>query len=186
MEYLWFLLIPVMAILSRASGSDGRFGTLWTSWSGFPELAYGIVFANACYLLTHNWWLALILGVVSWRGMELGHGTFYDMQGWRGADGPPHFGSKDKPRMQGIDYIVLPVFRALGVDPRQPAYSWAAMGIKGLVIGLPLLAFAPLQSMLFVSAYAINRKWMPARPELAEWTAGAAAGFVIALALIVG
>lgn len=185
MEYLWLLLVPVMAIISRASGSDDRFGTLWTGWSGFPELLYGIIFAQAGYLITGNWWLALILGIVSWRAMETGHGTFYDMQGWRGEDGPPNFGTPEKPRYCDLDYILVPLFKIAGRNPKAPEYSWIAMGLKGLLIGLPLLTFASLQSVLFVSAYAVNRAYMPNRPELAEWTAGMAAGLTIAVALIV-
>lgn len=174
-----FILIPIMAILSRASGSDGRFGTLWTGWSGLPELLYGAVFGCCCYAVTNNYWLSLALAIISWRGMELGHGTFYNMKGWQGIE----MGTQIKPRMQELDYPLLFLFSLFHADPQKPIYSWIAMGIKGLLIGCPLLAFAPLQSVLFVFAYAVNRRYFAGRPELAEWTAGAGAGVTCALAI---
>lgn len=171
----------LMAFLSRASGSDGKRGSLWTGWSGAPELAYGAVFGLACYSIYGNFWLSLVAFVVSWRAMELGHGTFYDMQGWKGADGPPHFGTPEKPRMQTLDYVLLPLFKRLKLNPRRPAYSWVAMGIKGLLIALPLGPFVALNAVLFPASYAITRHYWPSKPELAEWTAGACAGVLIAM-----
>ena len=114
----------------------------------------------------------------------MGHGTFYDMQGWKGADGPPHFGSVEKPRMQTLDYVLLPLFNLCHLDPKQPVYSYLAIGIKGALIALPLMWFALLNGLLFVLSYVITRRFWPSNPEYAEWVAGACAGIVILLGVL--
>lgn len=164
------LLVPSMAFLARASGG-GLFAD--RVWSRLPELLFSLPFGYAAYATTGRWWMGMIGWLWSFVAMELGHGTVYGMSGYRsGVAG----------RIQTIERLVRPIYTRLGGSIYHPLYSWLCMGLKGLLIGLPLGIFAPLIAVLWPAAYWVGHR-VENQPEVAEWLSGMFAGLVVFLAL---
>lgn len=162
------LYIPLMAALARAAGGGlgakylDKFHATW-----LPELLFAAVIGYANYLMFGLWWLALIGIAVSYAGIQTGHGNVLMSR----------FGLKHvpKPRLNTLDKIVT-VKPTGGV-----AYSWVFMGVKGCIIGLPVLGL-PL-AVLWPLSYYIGLRLVPPQWGLHEWLSGASVGLVIALVL---
>jgi hypothetical protein len=166
-------LIPlIQSLLARAAGDD---------WFGQKQrwgMLFALPFGYASYVLYDTWWIALIGYVISWMAYETGHGTFYKMVGYQDHNRP----DPDKPRKQKLEYVVEPIFKLFAISKEQSAYSWACMGLKGLLIGLPLGWYAPFLAILWPSAYWLGRRYEKSG-AVSEYLSGMAAGTVILLAI---
>lgn len=161
------LLIPYMAITARQSGG-GLYADKLPKF--LPELFFAAGFGYAAF--QYGGWIAALLATAwSYLWMQTGHGTFYMMRGYHDHNRP----DPDKPRKQTLEYVVEPVFNWLGVSKLHPSYSWACMGLKGFLIGLPVGGL-PL-AIMWPCAY-----WAGAKLKnhaLSELLAGAVAGVAI-------
>lgn len=171
---MWISFIVLwQAFLARLSGG-GMFAK--HLWSALPEVIFSVPYALIGVLLVYQISPIFIplCFIFTWRMMELGHGTFYDMEGYR--DYPD-----DPKRKQTLEYITRPIYKLFSNDIRKPAYSWLCMGLKGLLIGLPLGWFAIPHAILWPSAYWLGRKL--GRAEYSEWISGAVSGLLISLTI---
>lgn len=165
-----------MSALARASGGglgahildarkDGGKSPFNLTW--LPEALFGLCIGLATGY-EYGWLWTLPAFAWSYIFMQSGHGTFYNMQGWQ---------SSNPDRKQTLEYVVRPVFNLFGWSIYTPRYSWACMGLKGAMIGLPLFPFGLLLAFLWPLAYAIKDS------ELGEWLSGAFTGLCIVLFL---
>lgn len=166
-----------MAALARASGGglgahilDKKghkkglmpFGMTW-----LPELLFGLVIGCAVAYQHGIVWL-LPAAYWSYFMMERGHGTVYQMNGWQ---------SSDPNRKDSIEIPIRPIFKLFGWSIYHPSYSWACMGLKGFMIGLPLFPFGALLAVLWPLSYAVkNSIW-------GEYLSGAFTGLCLVLYL---
>lgn len=152
------LLIPVMSFLCRACGA---------SWNRIPQLEIAFVapFGLVAYLHTGIWWIGVAGWIVSYVGMQLGHGNFYQM---KGVDI-----TNDKP--EDIEKTIRPYYKA---SIYHPLYSWVCMGAKGLIIGLGAFPYGLALVALWPLSYWLSFKYTK-DSMLAEWLAGGAAGLII-------
>ncbi|MEA4836864.1 MAG: hypothetical protein VB101_01075 [Rhodospirillaceae bacterium] len=165
------LLPLILALVARLHG-----GGLWPDFPKLPlKILFGAPFGAAAYLLTGSPVVGLIGWAVTATAYAVGHGTVYGM---RGYDSP-----RDPNRIERLELIIRPIWQAVGWDISRPAYSWAVMGVKGLLIGLPTGPGALALAVLWPASYWIGRRVEADRNEVAEWVSGCAAGCV-ALAVI--
>lgn len=165
------LLALLLPILTRAAG-----GGLFAPWlrdklgsfgSRVPEIIIVLIIGHAAFGLH---WLALLAAAFSYLTYELGHGTFYTMNG-RNPDEPD--------RVQTLEKLFGWAYRG---DKCKPAYSWFMMGIKGILIALPLGPVALLNGILWPAAYWLGWKAeKPGNHEVAEYMSGLALFVVISL-----
>lgn len=172
------LAIPLMAALARASGGglgahvldshkDGGKSPFNLTW--LPEALFGLCIGLVCGY-EYGWIWTLPAAAWSYIFMQSGHGTFYNMKGWQ---------SSNPDRIQKLEYIIRPIFRLFNWSIYTPRYSWFCMGLKGFLIGLPLMPFGALLAVLWPASYALKGS------ELGEWLSGASVGLCIVLLLTV-
>ena len=161
------LLYPLFAALSRASGGGigahildkkgekrGRmpFNMTWLPEAILAILAgavWGIVNATVLWAIPVAAYIYII-----WQS---GHGTVYNMKGWD---------SKDPTRIQTIEWPIRIIFNLFRWNIRTPAYSWAVMGFKGFLIGLPFFPFGVPLAILWPASYAYRDT------KAGEWLSG--------------
>jgi hypothetical protein len=161
------MIVLVMALLARAAGSGWKI-------NAFASAAFGLPFAAAVYHATGYPLLAIAAWGWAWVMFNTGHGNAYHM-------GFEEHSYADRP--QTLDKLVRPVTNQLGLKPRSAGYCWAFMGLKGLLIGLPLLPFGVLLAVTWPLSYYLSFRFTKSS-ELAECLSGASAGAVICLLLI--
>lgn len=167
---LSFLLILWMATTARAAGG-GVFAD--KVWSRLPEILFALPISLAAWAISDSIWFGSFALAWSYFAMEIGHGNAYHMG----------FLEKDYPdRWQTLDYLVRPITKLLKLAPRSAGYCWVFMGLKGLLIGLPLGMPALILALLWPLAYYLSFKFTRSS-EVAEWVSGIFAGLVIILAL---
>lgn len=125
--------------------------------------------------------------------METGHGTAYTM-----ARVPEIANTIDpktgKPRKQTLSWVVDPLCKAIGAPLGGVFYSWVFMGLKGLLIGLPLFPLGLALAILWPLAYEIG--WQAtersakirdkmAPTEIGEYVTGAFTGLIIGLSPLI-
>lgn len=177
-----------MATLARQSGGGfgaaafvqlvgSKFGAFWgKAASNAPESVWALIIA--LFSVIHLDLPALYfipITVAAYCAMQMGHGTFYTMQGYR---------STEPGRIQTIEKIIRPIFTRLGGDILRPAYSWACMGFKGFGIGLPLFPFGLLLTGLQPLAYWLGFRVMQKDDGRVEWLAGGFTGAVMVLSIL--
>lgn len=162
-----FLLIPLMSFLARAAGAD------WFGLKILSGVLFGAVFGLTAYHVYGHWVAGLVGFLISWRGFEFGHGTFYKMDGYNRAA---------HPRKQTIEYIVEPFFNLFKIDKHQASYSWVCMGTKGLLIGAAAGWYGVLLAIIWPFAYWVGHR-VEKQPEVAEWISGMFAGVVVVMAI---
>lgn len=167
-------LIPLMSFLARGAGAD------WFKLKTLFGVLFGAVFGVVSSVVYGHWVAGIIGFLISWRGFEFGHGTFYAMFGYHDHNRDPN--KPDFPRVQTLEKVVRPIYTKLGGDIYSPLYSWVCMGTKGFLIGLAAGWYGLLLVVLWPLAY-----WIGFRVEksgaVAEWVSGMFAGMVIALAM---
>lgn len=108
---------------------------------------------------------AIFLGAVSGTAFVLGHGNFYEMLGARDGIGNP----PSKPEeIENYGGRWLWNFLTGNVSIRYPIYSFFMMGLKWLLIGLPLGPYALLIGIFAPTAYKLSFSKTGSSP-LAEW-----------------
>lgn len=137
-------------------------------------LAFGI----AAAILWGSSWL-ILLGVLSASCFALGHGNFYMMRGAQDGVGSPPSTPEDI-EIYGGRWLWLRL--TYGAPIQQPAYSWAMMGLKWLLIGLPLGPYALFLAAFAPMAYALSFKETQSS-ALAEWLTTIYAAAVITYAI---
>lgn len=168
------VLVPILAALSRMAGGGlgawifdkkekGGLTPFNLTW--VPEAVFSIIAAVSFYHDSHLI-IQSIAALWIYVAIQLGHGTIYNMKGWQ---------SSNPNRIQTIEYPVRPVFRIFKWSIYTPGYSWACMGFKGFLIGLPLFPLGLLLIVLWPLSYAIRG------PVLGEWLSGAALGVCLLL-----
>ena len=167
-------LIPLMAFIARGAGAD------WFKLKTVFGLLFGLAFGFTAYNVYGHWVAGLLGFLVSWRGFEFGHGTFYAMIGYHDHNRDPS--KPDVPRIQTLEKVVRPIYTRLGGDIYNPLYSWVCMGVKGLLIGLAAGWYGLLLAVLWPFAYWVGHR-IEKQPEVAEWISGMFAGLIIAMAL---
>lgn len=118
--------------------------------------------------------------------METGHGTAYTM-GRLPA-------TAQSGRKQTLSWVVDPLCKAVGAPLGGSFYCWLFMGLKGLLIGLPLFPLGLVLAVLWPLAYEIGwfatersgkiRSKMGAT-EIGEWITGGFTGLIIAISPLV-
>ena len=161
-----YLLPFLMAFLARLSGG-GYFAS--KIWSRLPELVFAWVFAIVSLSIGGDLITALIVWVVTYFAFEMGHGTFYGMNGYY-----PDY----EPRKQSLEYVVRPIFKALKLDIYSPIYSWVCMGIKGALIGCVSIYASIALAVLWPLGYWLGHQYLK-KPEYAEYITGFFAGVVL-------
>lgn len=180
---LLFALPVLMAFVARAAG--GGLGAT-KIWSRLPELIFAVPFGFCAYKNAIGFWpdmpwwghaLITFSGyALSFYAMEMGHGTFYNMDGYQDHNRDP---GQTKPRVQSIEYVVRLFYRG---DITKPGYSWACMGLKGFLIGLAAFPWGLSMAVLWPFSYWVSRK-VEANKAVAEWVSGAFAGTVALMCL---
>lgn len=164
------LMTVGMAILARASG--GGIVKLPSMLGWLPEATFGLSFGFAVFLY-HGTLLGLLAGAWSYIWMQTGHGTAFSM------------GERPQDAQSGRKQFLSPVVDWVCAKLRQPLggafYCWLFMGLKGLLIGLPVAPAGLLLGILWPLAYFIGRKVKIS--ALCELLSGACAGLVIWLHL---
>lgn len=169
------IFLPViMAFLARLSGG-GLFAP--KIWSRLPELCFAIPFGVYAGM-EYGWYWGVMAWVWSFFAMEMGHGTFYGMQGYN-----DHNRESENPRIQTLEKVFRPIYTALGGNIYHPAYSWVGMGLKGLLIGLPIAPWGLLLAFLWPVSYWIGHR-IERNPAVAEWVSGMMSGMVLGLAFM--
>lgn len=176
------LLAQFMDWGARASG--GGVGANKVA-GGTPECLFGIPIAMAaglfwyvvtgwvgCFALVPVFWAWTV-----WMGMERGHTRVYTMGG--AAVGYEKVSTIER---LGPQWVWERLFKR---SIHTPAYSWWIMGIKGLLIGLPLGPFALLLAVLWPLAYWLAFRWDGFRDDgSSEWLSGGFARTVTISAVI--
>lgn len=174
-----FLLIPLLSILARQSGGglgahilgkreEGKKGIMPVSLTWLPEFLLGATVGAVLYMQGLAWHLAIAAALWVYFWMERGHGTVYKMRGWE---------SKDPNRKDGVEILMRPVFNLLGWSIYTQRYSWACMGFKGFMMGLPLFPFGLLLAFLWPASYAFKK----GDTRLGEYLSGASLGLCAVL-----
>lgn len=164
---MFSFLIPLIAsLITRTHGG----GLIPKFPKSILKVMFGAMFGIACFLLTGNVFISALGALVSSFSYALGHGTFYGMKGYE---------SSNLERIEKIEYVVRPIFKFLKLNIYSSLYSWICMGIKGLLIGLPLLYLAPLMAVLWPTAYWIGRIVEDENNEVAEYLSGLFAGTLL-------
>lgn len=161
------LLPLILALVARLHGS----GVMPGMGTFLLKTLFGLPFGLCAYLLTGSLVVGLIGWAVSATAYAVGHGTVYAMRGYDSPSAPD--------RIEVLERIVRPVWAALGLDIARPAYSWAVMGLKGLLIGLPTGPGALALAVLWPASYWIGRRAEANLNEVAEYLSGCAAGCVV-------
>lgn len=161
-----YTLPLIMALLARASGGGLGVHKMPSWFNRVPEFLFAAIVGYAAFGLT---WYALAATVWSFIAMEMGHGNAYHM-GVHQHSFPP--------RKQSLDVIVLPISNWLGFENRSRGYGWLFMGLKGLLIALPLGWYALPMAVLWPLAYQISFS-LTEDSGIAEWLSGAFLGTVM-------
>ena len=179
------LFLAAMTLAGRAHGvgvlDENNQPTGWPSWSRtYANVMFGVAFALGNYALFGVWGLALIGGAISVAGFATGHGNVFGMQGVvPGNDDPEQI------ERWGGRALYQWLHRNEPANPiHAPAYSDYIMGLKGLIVGLPVAPIGFLLYWLWSLAYRIS--WKTANGTArGEWLSGTAAGLTVLLAFIV-
>lgn len=172
-------MLPALALLPLAVALVTRLhgGGLWPDCPKFAlKIAFGAPFGLAAWALTGQPVAELIGWAVSALAYAAGHGTVFGM---RGYDSP-----NDPTRIERLEWVVRPIWQAAGLDIARPAYSWACMGLKGGLIGLPTGPGALALAVLWPASYWIGRRAEADINPVAEWVSGCAAGCVVLAVLL--
>lgn len=162
------LLIPLMAILARASGGGIKLPAA-VAW--LPEALFALVIGIVAYKIHGPVW-ASVGALTSYIFMQTGHGIAYHMgRNPKAAQGT---------RKQTLSIIVDPICKALGWTLGERPYCYLFMGLKGLGLGLAIAPWGLLMAILWPLAYDIGRI---RNNDCAEPLSGAAMGGVLWLAL---
>lgn len=165
------LLPLILALIARLHG-----GGLWPDFPKLPlKILFGLPFGAAAALLTGSPVAGLIGWAVTATAYAAGHGTVYGMRG---------YSSREPGRIEVLERIVRPVWSLLGLDIASPAYSWAVMGLKGLLIGAATGPGALALAVLWPASYWIGRRVEADINPVAEWVSGCAAGCVVLGAML--
>lgn len=167
------MLAIILAFLARAAGGGLGVDKLPQWCNRLPELLFAVPFGVVAYSATGSLGWGIFSWVWSFVAMELGHGNVYRMGGIDGL-------YIDRP--QSIEKIVRPIYSRLGGQLNHPRYSWAVMGTKGFLIGLPAFPCGLGLVVLWPLAYHIGHR-IEKQPSTAEWISGMFAGFTITSAL---
>lgn len=187
MKYILMLLVPWMSFLASAAGGNSgaswlvyrvgtSFGAFWGSAaSRLPEIVWAISIAAVSTLVFGLGWYGALVFIPAYLAMETGHGNAF------------HDGVAEKlfsDRWQTLDYIVRPITNLLKFAPRSKWYCRVFMGIKGLLIGAPILWFGIPLVVLWPAAYAISFR-TKGDSEYAELISGACMGLMLYITLLV-
>lgn len=167
MEYA--IIILAMAILARLSGMNlPRFVPAF-----LPEFLFGACFGATIFVTSGNWWLATIAGIWSYAWMETGHGTVLQ---W--GDKPWEAIGRKQFLTPVVDYLAK-VFR---FQKGSKDYCIMFMGIKGLLIGLPVAPIGLTLMVFWPLAYDIGHRFKS--HAMKEFMSGAFAGWVVTVYLL--
>ena len=156
--------LMTLAIVSLAMGRSHGIGGIPLS-RAVSTIAFVLIFGFGAYTLFGLWYAPL--GLLSGVGIAIGHGEFYAMQG-----------ANPDSDMEPWEKYPRKLWNLLGRSEYTPAYSWYMMGLKGLIIGLPLGPFAVLVSAIWPTAYYISFKYTQSS-ALAEYLSAGFAGLLI-------
>lgn len=160
-----------MARVSRLAGG-GYFASKIPSTA--PEIVFGLAIGAVSYFLWESWWIAAVTSAWSYMAMEAGHGNAY------------HMGTEQylyPPRRQRLDAIILPLCKLFKFENRSPGYCWLFMGLKGLLIGLPLGLYGLPLAILWPLAYYLSFKYTQSS-EYGEHLSGAFAGLLLEIVIL--
>lgn len=172
---IWILLTifltTLMSVLSRLAGG-GLFAPKLPAW--LPEILFGAAIGFAAGLLWDNGWAALLSWAWAYIWMQTGHGTVLQ------------WGSRpEEAQGERKQFLTAPVHwiaKHLNLEIGGRAYCWLFMGLKGLLIGLPLFPFGLPLAILWPLSYEIGAR-IPKSDGLKEYLSGGAAGLLLGVAL---
>lgn len=169
-------LIIYMAITSRMAGG----GVCPQRPAQLSEILFALPVGIAAGM-AHGLWCGLACWVWSYAWMQTGHGTAFHM-----STGENEAAAG---RKEFLSPVIDPLCRVLGQPLGGSFYCWAFMGLKGLLIHLPLGLLALPGAVLWPACYFIGNRVLPKLlpsvdgAEVAEYLSGASAGFLVGVAL---
>lgn len=156
-----------IALLTAAGRSHGIGGAAVLRW--FSIIAFTACMGYGAYALYGLYYIPL--AAVTFLGLNTGHGRFFAM---RGAD-------LNDPNPEWIETnLVLPWYKG---NIQTPLYSWVCMGIKGLLIGFPIMPFGLILGLLLPAAYVASWKLFNTS-AVAEYWRGYFVGVALCLSQI--
>lgn len=175
---IYLLGILLMALMAWAHRLHG--GGWPSSWSRAVSTGiYALVFALANYYIYDLWQLALLSALVSGWGLSKGHGNVYEMEGVNVTNDEPEWLER-----YGGRWAWRKLERWTGKDIYTPEYSWFIMGLKGLIIGLPVAPVGVALALLWPAGYWFGFVYRDKDDGTVEWASGAGAGLVVFLAVL--
>lgn len=163
------IITAIMAVLSRLSGG-GLFASKLPA--RLPEILFSLPFGYVLVMHTGNMYWGLAAWLWSYIWMETGHGTAF------------HMGLKPEVaqsgRKQALSAVIDPVCSVLGYPLGGKLYCWLFMGLKGMLIGLPVAPFGFTLAFLWPFGYWLGRIMGNRHGEI-EWISGIFSGVIIYL-----
>ncbi len=174
-DHLAYLFIfPIMAAISARIAGGG----FAPHPSGVGEALFAIQFAVAMIFAGINPWSAFLLGFWVLLYFQTGHGTAFHM----GADPQVAQSGRKAP----LSFIVDPACRAISAPLGGSFYCWSFMGLKGLLIHLPLGLWALAGAFCWPFSYWFGNRFIVRHfngrvdgEAVAELLSGALSGLVL-------
>jgi hypothetical protein len=177
MGLIMALIITYPLLLSGVviSGRLHGIGTLKHGrWLSYVLLGLGLfVFSKVLY----GWEYAAISTAIALWGFSLGHGNFYQMKGVALLADDPELIEK-----LGVRWFSQKFFGPFSIY--HPAYSWGCMGLKWLIVSLPIMPYAAPMAVLGPLAYAIGFGLTPTTTKVADWLKTAFLAFFMGLVFV--
>lgn len=177
MNFLLAAVLMSAAFLPWVARAAGGGAGAFFVFSIFPEIIVGFIISLAAWL----WWgnpLIVPLATIwsCWCGINLGHTRVYTM----GGVAPTSTKEPSSIEAYGAQWI----WERAGRSIHTPAYSWWIMGIKGLMTGMPLGAFAIITAILWPAAYWLAFRVFKIDDGTCEWLSGIVLNItIVALAI---
>jgi len=169
----------VMAFAGRAHGHENDSGVAgaWPRWCRTVSLAaFALLFGSASAVLWGHGWMVFD-GIWSASIFALGHGNVFAMRGAQdGIGNPPS--TPELIERWGGRWIYTTIFRG---DIHHPIYSWWIMGLKGLLIALPIGLSAIGFMLAWPAYYWISFREVDGTSATAEWATGTFSGLTVML-----
>ncbi len=201
-KYLSLLLIPVMAVITRMAGGGlgakyldkkgKQDGKMPVNLSSLPEIVFALIVGGVASLVPNlvellgidvplyaNIIYGLLSAVWAYAWMQTGHGVVLP---WARAITDPVEHEKYRVRTQTLTPVVDLLAKLLGIEKDGPDglrslnYCRLFMGVKGALIGLPILAL-PL-AILWPLSYEIGVRVK--KHEVSELLSGTFLGICLA------
>lgn len=144
---LKIMVVVVTSYFGRMAGG-GNISKKLPGW--VPEIVFGLIFGAVAFLHFGSFLLTFLAFMCAWRGLQLGHETFYHM-GYR-----PDLTLKDKDFLTPfLDWLAVRLKFLIGGK----IYCWIGMAIKGALIGAATLSLPKFFALALLWPIAYQTGW---------------------------